>query len=508
MYNILKNTPFGFMIELENELCYDEDREYEIYINDCFYLTSNKNVISMFGLKSNTDYKVEIKGLSNDILINMKTEKLDYLINVLDFNAKGDGANNDTSAVNAAVYSAPPHSTVYFPKGAYLVNQILLKSNVNLYLEKGAVIKQNTNREDLAVLKGFQKNYEHTAAIINASWEGHPLDCYCSLIYGKYVENIHIYGEGALDGNGFEGDWWLNPKVKNVAYRPKNVFVAYCNNITISGLTSQNSASWNIHPFYCDNVNFYCLYIKSVDDSPNTDGINPESCEDVQIVGCHFSVGDDCITLKSGKYFMSQAYYKKTKNVTIRNCFMQKGHGGVVFGSEMSCGVENVLVTQCLFQDTDRGLRFKSRRGRGNRAVVDGVKVFNVKMERVVHCFVVNMFYNCDPDGKSDYVKNKNITVKDNETPSISNIEISNLVSSDISGSGVFIYGLPESKVENILIENSSFHFANERVNECPAMMDDYEVIENLGIFIKNGVGINIRNNHFTGEYTNVIDEE
>lgn len=507
MYKILKNTPFGFVFELENNNSYYTDEMYDIFINNKFYLKTNKNVVSIFGLKSNTNYNLLIKGFKKDIIFSIKTQTPNYIVNVKDYNALGDGISCDTSAINLAIYSARKGSTVIIPKGVYLVSHILLKSNIDIYLEKDAIIKQIINRKDLAVLKGYEKNYDHTKAYINASWEGSPLDCYCSLIYGKNIENVHIYGNGELDGNGDLGDWWVNPKVKNIAYRPKNIFLVECRNISVSGLTTRNSASWNLHPFYCENISFYNLHIKSNHTSPNTDGLNPESCENVDIVGCYFSVGDDCIAIKAGKYFMSKAHYKPTKNVVIRNCFMEKGHGGVVIGSEMSCGVENVLVTNCHFEETDRGFRIKTRRGRGDKAIVDNIKFTNVKMNKVKHCFVINMFYNCDPDGESDYVRNKKISIKDEETPTIRNINITNVIATNIIGSCIFIYGLPESKVENVIIKDNKFRYADQRVNEVPAMMDDFDIIENLGIYINNSVGLHLINNETMGYSVNIINE-
>ena len=504
MYKILKNTPFGFIFELENDSCYYNEKNYEIYINGELYLSTSRNVNSIFGLKSDTLYSVVLKGL--DISFDIKTKKPSYIINVRDYNATGDGITCDTSAINVAIYSAPKNSTVFIPRGIYNVDQILLKSDVNIYLEKGAVIRQNVNRSNLSVLKGYQKNYDHTEATINSSWEGSPLDCYCSLIYGKYVENVHIYGDGELNGNGELGGWWVNPKDKSIAYRPRNIFLAECENISVSGITTINSASWNVHPFYSKNISFYALRIESIEISPNTDGLNPESCQNVEIIGCSFSVGDDCIAIKAGKYFMSKSHYVPTKNVVIRNCHMEKGHGAVVIGSEMSCGIEDVEVSKCLFEQTDRGLRIKTRRGRGSKAVVDNIKFSNIKMDKVLHCFVVNMFYFCDPDGKSDYVKNKNVTVKDEETPTIKNIEILNISATNILGSAIFIYGLPENKVENISVKDNSFQFAEERINEVPAMMDDFDVIENLGIYINNGTNVKLENNEFIGEFVNITE--
>jgi len=495
---ILKVTAFGFTFELNNDRCFFIN-EYEIYLNDVFYKTSNKNVVSIFSLKPFTEYYVRIKNDELDFTFYVLTTYPHCVVNVKDCNAKGDGVSCDTSAINLAIYTAPVGSVVYFPKGEYLVDQILLKSNIDIYLEKGAIIRQSYSRDKLGIIKGYQKSYDHSYATINASWEGNPLDCYCSLIYGTDVLDVNIYGEGVIDGNGDIGGFWENPKIKNVAFRPKNIFLIRCEDIKIIGITSRNSASWNIHPCLSDNISLIDLKVESVEESPNTDGINPESCERVEIIGCHFSVGDDCIAIKAGKYFMTTFRPNLyTKDVTIRNCFMEKGHGAVVIGSEMSCGVYNVKVSQCLMHDTDRGLRIKTRRGRGKTAIADGIIFDNVQMERVKHCFVVNMYYNCDPDGKSLYVRDKNYREPDEFTPAIKNVTVSNVTAKDTVGSAVFIYGLPESKVDGVKIINSSFSFVedNNRLRECPAMMNDFEVTGNIDIFVENAT------NYITEEVT------
>lgn len=505
MYQILLLTPFGFVAELEGEDCYRAEKPYEIWLNGQLHSEEDKQVISIFGLLPDTLYQVELRGMQNPVAFAVKTEKAGYVINVKDYNAVGDGKTNDTSAVNAAVYTAPKGAVVYFPRGVYIIDQIFLKSGVDIYLERDVVLKQNTDRSSLAILKGYQKDYDFTDVTVNASWEGNPLDCFCSVIYGKDVEDICIYGHGTIDGSGMEGGWWLNPKKKKLAFRPRNIFLAHCCNITVSGITSQNSAAWNIHPFYSSNLAFYGLQIKSSPDSPNTDGLNPESCENVDIIGCHFHVGDDCIAIKSGKLYMSRKHLRPCVNIRIRNCFMEQGHGGVVIGSEMSCGVKNVEVSRCLMQGTDRGLRIKTRRGRGNTAVVDAVSFSNVEMDGVVHCFVVNMFYNCDPDGHSNYVSCKTPLPVDGGTPAIRNIIISGVTARGITGSGVFIYGLPESVAEGVVIRGSSFDFADGRRRECPAMMDDPVIIPDMGIFIENAKNVQMEDNRFTGQYVNHV---
>lgn len=143
--------------------------------------------------------------------------------------------------------------------------------------------------------------------------------------------------------------------------------------MTLCGVTFKNSPSWTLHPYFSDNLKFYGLTINNPSDSPNTDGLDPESCKNVDIVGVKFSLGDDCIAVKSGKIYMGKKYRTPSENIHIRQCLMENGHGAVTVGSEMAGGVKNLVVEECRFYDTDRGLRIKTRRGRGKDAVLDQI---------------------------------------------------------------------------------------------------------------------------------------
>ena len=116
---------------------------------------------------------------------------------------------------------------------------------------------------------------------------------------------------------------------------------------------------------------------------PTTDGLDPDCCEDCLIAGNTFNVGDDCIAIKSGTFELAKKYKKASSNIKIRNNFMEQGHGGVVFGSESSGGIDNVVVEQCIFKNTDRGLRIKTRRGRGRIGNIDSVVFNNILMDNV-----------------------------------------------------------------------------------------------------------------------------
>lgn len=173
-------------------------------------------------------------------------------------------------------------------------------------------------------------------------------------------KNVSIVGRGVIDGRG--QIWWKNPENE---HRPRVIQTILCDDVVIDGITIINSPMWTIHPMCCNNVRVSNVTINNPVDSPNTDGINPESCSGVHITNCTIDVGDDCLTLKSGTetdYFQKQY---PCENIVVSNCVMRNGHGGVVIGSEMSGGVKNITISNCIFDGTDRGIRIKTRRKRG-----------------------------------------------------------------------------------------------------------------------------------------------
>jgi polygalacturonase len=174
--------------------------------------------------------------------------------------------------------------------------------------------------------------------------------------------------------------------------------------------------------------------------SPNTDGINPESSRNVQILNSRIDVGDDCVTLKSGKDAAGRRMGKPDENITISGCVMLRGHGGVTIGSEMSGGVRNVVVSNCVFQGTDVGIRVKSQRGRGG--IVEGFNVANVVMQDVASAFTITTFYS-GTDSPLDV-----IPVSEG-TPRFRDFHFSNITARGSKTAGQ-ITGLKEMPVENI----------------------------------------------------------
>ncbi|WP_026651011.1 glycoside hydrolase family 28 protein [Butyrivibrio proteoclasticus] len=482
-------------IELESDTCFCQEKTYDIRIDDRI-ITTDKNVVSVTGLLPDHEYEivVEFDGVKSNRCFRTQAES--YLLNVKAFGAKGDGITNDTPAIQAAISACPENGTVLLPAGTYYVTPLFLKSNMTLWLDEGATLLGDNNREHYPIMPGMVRSTDEKDEFNLGTWEGNPLDSFASLITGIDLENVDIVGPGTLDGNAQNADWWVNPKVKRVAWRPNILYLCRCNNVRVQNIKVQNSPAWNVHPYYCDNLAFLNLHIQNPSDSPNTDGLDPESCKDVLVLGTVISVGDDCMAIKSGKYYMSLNHHKATENMVIRNCKFEKGHGSVTVGSEAAGGVKNIRVSQCIFDGTDRGLRIKTRRGRGERSVLDDIVFEKIKMNGVHMPFTVNMFYFCDPDGHSDYVQSQKEAPVDEMTPVIGSIIARDIVCEDVNACVLCAVGLPERPIEKLVLENikASFLPESEQVPERPVMMDNFQEMKGRSVYAKNVSELVIRN--------------
>ncbi len=495
--------------ELNNNDAYSPSCVYKLYINGEFKENVCTNVFSVFNLRPDTEYVAELKceGDVDSSTISFKTKTEKILLDVADFGAVGDGVKRDTLAIQAAVYCCPEGGTVRIGKGTYLTGPIFLKSNITILLEEDAVLLGVTDRFEYPILPGMLRRTDDIKKEISfTSWEGNPLSSFASIITGQNVENVNIIGRGVIDGNAANSDWWIDVRNKKGAWRPKLIELTRCKNIKIQGIGMQNSPCWSVHPYYSDCIAFIDCSIYNPDNSPNTDGIDPENCSDVKIIGVKISVGDDCVALKSGKIYMARYHYKRTENIIIRNCKFERGHGAVTIGSEIACGVYNLDVSQCIFDSTDRGLRVKSRRGRGDKSVLANLRFSNIKMKDVQMPFTVNMFYFCDPDGHTEYVQCQEALPVDEKTPNVGNLTISDICCEGVNSVFVCIYGLPESPVSGVYMDNIKVSYLpeNERIPMCPIMMDNFPDMCGRGIFIKNADMITMCNIDIVGS----VDDE
>jgi len=460
--------------------------DYKVFVNEeC--RTSNQVITYLPDLKPETFYQIRVEdSQGNAKELEFTTDYEFVTLNVRDFGAKGDGNTDDTLFIQSAILACPKHGRILIPAGNYRITSLFLKSNIKLEIAKGAVLSAFTEREKFPVFPGLIESYDEQNEYNLGTWEGNPLPMYSSILTGIQVENVLIYGEGIIEGNATKENWWDQPKVMRGAFRPRLLYLNQCEGVTVSGLTFQNSPAWTIHPYFCKDINFYNLYVHNPSVSPNTDGLDPESCKDVTILGVHFSLGDDCIAVKSGKLYMGAKYKTPSENLEIRQCLMENGHGAITIGSEMAGGVKNLRVKECLFQNTDRGLRIKTRRGRGEQAVVEDILFEQIEMDHVMTPFVANSFYFCDPDGHSEYVQTKEALPADERTPHIKSLYFRDINCKNCHVAVAYFYGLPEKKIACIEMTNIKASFAKDPKSDVPAMMDGIQPMNRLGVYVDN----------------------
>jgi polygalacturonase len=383
--------------------------------------------------------------------------------NVLKFGAKNDSSRKATAAIAKAIAAAlkAGGGTVYFPAGKYLTGPIHLKSNITIYIDAGAELH-------------FSDDFDDYLPMVQSRYEGVDVTSFSPLFYAYEAENITIKGRGTINGHGKK--WWdfvegykegqprskwqyifdsLNKNIllpddpkqmKRGFLRPPFIQPMYCKNVLIEGITIRNSPFWTVNPEFCENVTVTGVTINNPP-SPNTDGINPESCKYVHISNCHISVGDDCITIKSGKDIPGRTKAAPAQNYTITNCTMLSGHGGVVIGSEMSGGVKNIVISNCVFDGTDRGIRIKTARGRGG--VVEDIRVDNIIMKNIRdQAIVLDMEYARVP---AEPVSER--------TPQFRNIRLSNITA--YTKTAMYINGLDEMPVQEISLHDVYFEAEN-----------------------------------------------
>ena len=404
--------------------------------------------------------------------------------NVREYGATGDGQTPDSQAIQKAIDSGAAHGggTVYLPAGQYLTGSLFLRNNITLHLDAGAVILGSENPEDYP--------------IIHSRWEGKHQDTYAPLIGGDHLHNISVTGRGTIDGCG--AVWWKAKEENTLAYpRPRLISFSDCTNVLIEGITAINSPSWTINPIHCQNVNIHAVTIINPADSPNTDGIDPDSCRLVRISDCYVSVGDDCITIKSGTEHEHPDRYAPCRDITITNCTLERGHGGVVIGSEMSGGVKNVVISNCVFIGTDRGIRIKTRRGRGG--TIEDIRVSNLVMDGVLCPFTMNLYYHIGERGNLN-VSDKNPRSVNDGTPRLRRIHFSHITAREVKHAAGFLYGLAEMPLEDISLSDISISISDEADSGYPEMADDIPSMSQAGFFIRNARRIRLEHVEVTGQ--------
>jgi unsaturated rhamnogalacturonyl hydrolase len=399
---------------------------------------------------------------------------------ITEFGAKPltDATNAIRSAIEACTKSGG--GRVVVPAGEWLTGAIHLKSNANLHVSEGAVLRWTFD------LKSYP--------LVFTRWEGVECMNYSPFIYAFEQENIAITGTGTLDGGADWDTWWAWNKRGDAAKKQKvdrdrliemgetnvpvekrvfgeghflrpNFIQPYrCKNILIEGVTILRSPMWEIHPVLSQNITVRGVKIKS--HGPNNDGCDPESSSDILIEDCVFDTGDDCIAIKSGRNGDGRRVNVPSENIVVRKCIMKDGHGGVVLGSECTGGIRNVFIEDCEMDspELDRGLRFKNNAVRGG--ILENVFMRNVKIGRVGEAVLtIDLLYE---EGAKGAFK-----------PIVRNVQLDHITSS-ASPRVMFIRGFEGAVIEDIRISNSTFNSVTET-----------EVVQHAGSITLNHVTIN-----------------
>ncbi len=412
-------------------------------------------------------------------------------MNITEYAFLSRGGRDWTDAFNAALEKIRDQGggVLNVPAGDYLTSSIRLYSHTTLNIEAGArlLFKQDTEGWPLEELE----------------FEGIEGSIYRPCVFARDAEFVKLTGDGTLDGQGEY--WWKKHKAGELEHpRPFLVCFADCRHVTVENVFLTNSPVWTVHPLRCEDVILRGLRIKNPAVSPNTDGIDPNCCRDVRISDCTVDVGDDCVVVKSGTEDTTAP--GPSERIIIENCHFLHGHGGIVMGSEMSGGIRNVLVSNCVFYETDRGIRLKTRRGRGG--TVEGLQLSNLIMEKVMCPFVFNMYYYCGKGGKEKRVWDKAAYPVDESTPALRDVRICDVTVRRCTSCAGFFYGLTERPVEGVVFKNVLVEMDEEGAEGTPAMMNDCPVMKKRGFYMRNAVNVDLSSVRVTGQDGALLDAD
>lgn len=385
---------------------------------------------------------------------------------------EGNTAKKNQQIINATITKANKAGggKVVIPAGKYMTGPITIKSNVNLHVEK-----------DAELIFAFDRTLY---PLVYTRWEGLDLYNYQPCIYAIDCVNIGLTGEGTINGNGSNENWWYMKGNKNHGYkegvdewqgtskvgpradlikmsdgnvpaeqrvfgmgkglRPQLVNFVRCENVIIEGVSLLNSPFWVIHPMFCKNLTVRNAYIYN--EGPNGDGCDPESCEDVLIEGCTFHTGDDCIALKSGRNGDGLRANIPCQNVIVRKCTMEDGHGGVVIGSEISGGCNNIFAEDCDMDspNLERVLRIKTNTCRGG--INQNIFMRNIRVGECSEAVMrINLVYEPNEIAERGHI------------PTVRNVYMEN-VTCKKSKYGILLNGLEDQdQIYNINVKNCTF---------------------------------------------------
>ncbi|MDO4267383.1 MAG: glycosyl hydrolase family 28 protein [Eubacteriales bacterium] len=405
-------------------------RQYRILLDGQETAVTEKTYLTIENLEPDREYSVEILPVDGghfvSACIRTSPEKRRLDVTKAPYLAAGDGKAMDTRAIQQAIDDCGPEEKVYLPAGIYKTGALRLHSNMELYLEEGAVLQGTACQEDYLPR-------------IKSRFEGTEMECYSSLLNlgelnregGYSCENVLIRGKGVIASGGqalarsiIESERIrlreylkeLGDKVQECEnldtipgrVRPRLINISNSRNIRISGLTLANGASWNVHMIYSDGiVTDHCTFRS--EGVWNGDGWDPDSSTNCTLFACEFYTGDDSVAVKSGKNPEGNRINKPSRGIRIFDCRCMFGHG-IALGSEMSGGIEDVYIWDCDLSRSMYGIEVKATRKRGG--YVREIRVENCRVPRIM---MHSVLYNDDGEDSGSVPYFENCRIRDTE---------------------------------------------------------------------------------------------
>ncbi|WOL17452.1 putative polygalacturonase isoform X1 [Canna indica] len=370
-----------------------------------------------------------------------------HTASLTDFGGVGDGATSNTAAFRDAVthlsqFASDGGGMLYVPAGRWLTGPFNLTSSFTLFLHRDAVILATRNINEWPVIDPLPS--------YGMGRDG-PGGRYSSLIGGSNLTDVIITGDnGTIDGQG--SSWWSKFHGKKLKFtRGYLIELMHSDQIFITNLTLLNSPAWNIHPVYSSNIVVSGITILAPLHSPNTDGINPDSCSNVRIEDCYIVSGDDCVAIKSGWDEYGIDYGMPSQHISIRRLTCISPTSAVIaLGSEMSGGIEDVRAEDITAINSESGVRIKTAVGRG--AYVKGVYVRRMNLHTMKWVFWMTGNYKSHPDNKYD----------PNAVPVVDGVSYSDVTAYNVT-MAARLEGIPSAPFRGICVSNVTVELRKAR---------------------------------------------
>ena len=371
--------------------------------------------------------------------------------NALHFGAVGDGITSDTAAIQSAIDTCcgAGGGRVTLPGGhIYRCGALILRSNLELHLEMGAVLMGSDDLDDYRLFANRNSSpvLRNTPSYENCEYTGAPGHYF---LYAKDCENLAITGFGAIDGNEhiFHGEvtrW----HIEGIFYpRAPMLFLENVSHLTIEHVTLRNSAFWTVHMIGCSDVLIDGIRILNSLRMANCDGIDPDHCRNVRIANCHIECADDCIVFKNTAAAMQ---YGPCENITVTNCTLTSTSAAIKFGSESEDVFRNILIENCIISHSNRGISLQLR----DKGSIENVMFHNICID--TRLFKKEMFWGAAEPIAITVLKRK----EDTSVGTVSRIRFSNIFCE--CENGILLYSECLHGISDITFDCVSLHLRRE----------------------------------------------